>query len=195
MMYDIKKAEERILEYCAGCAREGGHSPEEIACALMSEPGVLRMHGPEHHFLTAAALCAAWCGERRDDARPRLERLRVRCSQIPAGVCGYYGVCGNTLAAGAFLSELLGATYLSGTEWQIINNFTARVQSGVAASCTRGPRCCKRTTLAAISSAVSALEELTGVALPRPERIKCSFQAMNSECIGKDCIFCDGIPG
>lgn len=54
----------------------------------------------------------------------------------------------------------------------MVNNFTARVQSGVAASCTRGPRCCKRTTLAAISAAASALAELTGVALPRPERIK-----------------------
>ncbi|MGI6026149.1 MAG: DUF5714 domain-containing protein [Candidatus Scatomorpha sp.] len=191
----MKKAEERILEYCAERALGDAAAPEDIACALMNEPGVLRMHGPEHHFLTAASLCAAWCAERRDDARPRLERLRVRCAQIPAGVCGYYGVCGDTLAAGAFLSEILGATYLSGTEWQVVNNFTARVQSGVAASCTRGPRCCKRTTLAAISSAVSALSELTGAALPRPERIKCTFRAMNSQCIGKDCIFCDGIPG
>ncbi len=195
MMYDMKKAEERILEYCAERAREDAVPPEDIACALMNEPGVLRMHGPEHHFLTAASVCAAWCAVRRDDARPRLERLRVRCAQIPAGVCGYYGVCGDTLAAGAFLSEILGATYLSGAEWQVVNNFTARVQSGVAASCTRGPRCCKRTTLAAISAAASALAELTGVALPRPERIKCTFRAMNSQCIGKDCIFCDGIPG
>lgn len=136
-MYDMKKAEERILEYCAERAREDAVPPEDIACALMNEPGVLRMHGPEHHFLTAASLCAAWCAVRRDDARPRLERLRVRCAQIPAGVCGYYGVCGDTLAAGAFLSEILGATYLSGAEWQVVNNFTARVQSGVAASCTR----------------------------------------------------------
>lgn len=145
MMYDMKKAEERILEYCAERALGDAAAPEDIACALMNEPGVLRMHGPEHHFLTAASLCAAWCAERRDDARPRLERLRVRCAQIPAGVCGYYGVCGDTLAA--------------------------------------------------ISSAVSALSELTGAALPRPERIKCTFRAMNSQCIGKDCIFCDGIPG
>ena len=176
-MYDMKKAEERILEYCAERAREDAVPPEDIACALMNEPGVLRMHGPEHHFLTAASLCAAWCAVRRDDARPRLERLRVRCAQIPAA------------------SEILGATYLSGAEWQVVNNFTARVQSGVAASCTRGPRCCKRTTLAAISAAASALAELTGVALPRPERIRCTFRAMNSQCIGKDCIFCDGIPG
>ena len=59
MMYDMKKAEERILEYCAERAREDAVPPEDIACALMNEPGVLRMHGPEHHFLTAASLCAA----------------------------------------------------------------------------------------------------------------------------------------
>lgn len=58
-MYDMKKAEERILEYCAERAREDAVPPEDIACALMNEPGVLRMHGPEHHFLTAASLCAA----------------------------------------------------------------------------------------------------------------------------------------
>ena len=71
MMYDMKKAEERILEYCAERAREDAVPPEDIACALMNEPGVLRMHGPEHHFLTAASLCAAWCAVRRDDAGPR----------------------------------------------------------------------------------------------------------------------------
>ena len=62
-MYDMKKAEERILEYCAERAREDAVPPEDIACALMNEPGVLRMHGPEHHgivpcvLLTACANC------------------------------------------------------------------------------------------------------------------------------------------
>ena len=188
MMYDMKKAEERILEYCAERAREDAVPPEDIACALMNEPGVLRMHGPEHHFLTAASLCAAWCAVRRDDARPRLERLRVRCAQIPAGVCGYYGVCGDTLAAGAFLSEILGATYLSGAEWQVVNNFTARVQSGVAASCTRGPRCCKRDAYISLETAVDYIRERFGVRLEKDD-IRCEFRPQNAQCLGERCPF------
>ena len=59
-MYDMKKAEERILEYCAERAREDAVPPEDIACALMNEPGVLRMHGPEHHTMVGAALLTAY---------------------------------------------------------------------------------------------------------------------------------------
>jgi len=188
MAYDANAAERLIL---ARCAETESASPVEIALALMHRPEI-RMHGPEHHLLTAASLCAAWCavtGERREE---HLERLRARCALIHPGVCGYYGVCGDTLAAGAFLSEMLDADYLSGREWKTINEFTARMQRAAADAGSRGPRCCKRTTLAVLLAAPDALAELTGIRLAGAAYSACEFRPNNPQCIGSACRFCGG---
>ena len=92
------------------------------------------------HFLTAAVLSTAWYYSRGEDPAEHLEKLRQRCAKIPPAVCGYYGVCGDTLGAGAFLSEALEASYLSKESWATVNRFTARVQAGIGAAGETGPR-------------------------------------------------------
>ena len=167
-----------IEAFCAGAEET---DPLVLAEALMRRPEI-RFHGPEHHYLTAAVLSSVWCRKHGEPPEPHLKRLRARCAQIPPGVCGYFGVCGNTMAAGAALSELLGVTYLSGENWKRLNAFTARVQRGIADSCGRGPRCCKRTTFAALLAAYELLEL-------REPGFRCPFSGGNPQCIGTQCVF------
>ena len=184
-MFSMNECESKIIEYCLS---HSSLSPIALAREIM-ERDIVRLHGPEHHFLTAAVLSTAWYYSRSQSPAEHLEKLRQRCAKIPPAVCGYYGVCGDTLGAGAFLSEALEASYLSKESWATVNRFTARVQAGIGAAGETGPRCCKRTTFAAIAAAISALDELLGLNLPGEEEIYCGFFGKNSQCIGKDCAF------
>ena len=210
-MFVITASHEEILRRAGAYV---GTDPLEPALGLMRD-GVVRFHGPEHHYLTAACLCAAWCnalGEDKrehlerhyltaaclcaawcnalgEDKREHLERLLSRCARIPPAVCGYYGVCGDSMAAGACASELLGANYLSGESWQRVNELTARTQAAIAASCKRGPRCCKRTTFAAIIAASGWIRGTLGIDIAVREGFRCPFHSENKQCLGRGCGF------
>ena len=184
-MFVITSSHEEILRRAGAYV---GTDPLEPALGLMRD-GVVRFHGPEHHYLTAACLCAAWCNALGEDKREHLERLLSRCSQIPPAVCGYYGVCGDSMAAGACASEMLGASYLSSESWKRVNELTSRTQAAIAASCTRGPRCCKRTTFAVLLAAPRYLRRELGVGLAVREGFACPFSAGNRGCLGRDCAF------
>lgn len=163
------------------CGESEETDPLALAETLMRRPEI-RFHGPEHHYLTAAVLAAVWCRRRGEPVEPHLRRLRTRCGQIPPGVCGYFGVCGDTMAAGAALSDLLGVTYLSREDWKRLNAFTARAQGRIAGSCQRGPRCCKRSTFAVLSASYELLEL-------REPGFRCRFSGENPQCIGTQCAF------
>ena len=64
-----------------------------------------------------------------------------------------------------------------------------RTQSAIAASCTRGPRCCKRTTFAVLAAASAWLRDTLGVPVAARGGLECPFYARNSECLGRDCVF------
>lgn len=184
-VFNIAEAHERIYAYCLAYA---GRDALECALELM-RTDALRFHGPEHHYLTAASLCAAWCNAIGADKAAYLENLKSRCARIPPAVCGYYGVCGDSMAAGACASEMMGASYLSDESWQRVNELTSRTQAAIAASCTRGPRCCKRTTFAVIIAASEWIHDTLGVDIAVHEGFKCGFFAENKQCLGKDCLF------
>lgn len=184
-VFNIAEAHERIYAHCLAYA-----GSDALECALeLMRTDALRFHGPEHHYLTAASLCAAWCNAIGADKAAHLENLKSRCARIPPAVCGYYGVCGDSMAAGACASEMMGASYLSDESWQRVNELTSRTQAAIAASCTRGPRCCKRTTFAVIIAASEWIHDTLGVDVAVHEGFKCGFFAENKQCLGKDCLF------
>lgn len=184
-VFNIAEAHERIYAHCLAYA-----GSDALECALeLMRTDALRFHGPEHHYLTAASLCAAWCNAIGADKAAHLENLKARCARIPPAVCGYYGVCGDSMAAGACASEMMGASYLSDESWQRVNELTSRTQAAIAASCTRGPRCCKRTTFAVIIAASEWIHDTLGVDIAVHEGFKCGFFAENKQCLGKDCLF------
>ena len=184
-VFNIAEAHERIYAHCLAYA-----GSDALECALeLMRTDALRFHGPEHHYLTAASLCAAWCNAIGADKAAHLENLKSRCARIPPAVCGYYGVCGDSMAAGACASEMMGASYLSDESWQRVNELTSRTQAAIAASCTRGPRCCKRTTFAVIIAASVWIHDTLGVDVAVHKGFKCGFFAENKQCLGKDCLF------
>ena len=184
-VFNIAEAHERIYAHCLAYA-----GSDALECTLeLMRTDALRFHGPEHHYLTAASLCAAWCNAIGADKAAHLENLKSRCARIPPAVCGYYGVCGDSMAAGACASEMLCASYLSDESWQRVNELTSRTQAAIAASCTRGPRCCKRTTFAVIIAASEWIHDTLGVDVAVHKGFKCGFFAENKQCLGKDCLF------
>lgn len=181
-IFTIKERESAILEACLNIKKI---DPVDIALDLMKRD-FIRMHGPEHHFLTAASLATAYCNFLQKDSRQILEKLQVRCSKIMPAVCAYYGVCGNVLAAGAVISVLLNSTYLSKFEWQVTQKVATVAQMEVSKLC--GPRCCKSTTLTVLHAAVKELNEKMGVDLPYTAVKNCSFSNTNQTCHGTNCV-------
>lgn len=174
-----------IMEQCIA-----SHSRNPIAIAEQLMRGsMIRMHGPEHHYLTAAALCTAWCRTKGLMVEEHIHHLKSRCELIQPAVCGYYGICGTVMGVGAAYSEMMGVTYLSNVQWQRLNAFTAYVQQAIADSCITGPRCCKRTTFSALEAAVRWLAEQDVVHLECPTLVRCTFTEDNPTCIHGGCVY------
>ncbi len=181
--FSIQNAETVIKEYCL---KSNEINPVAMALELMKSP-MIRLHGPEHHYLTSAVLAAAYLNEKNLPKDEMLEQLKIRSRKIPPAVCGYYGVCGDVMAAGTFASAVLGTTYMSGKDWLDTAKFSLKCLTEVSNS--MGPRCCKRTTIAALMAAVDAIEELFDVKLEKPERYSCTYSRTNEDCIGSKCSY------
>ena len=181
--FSIQNAETVIKEYCL---KTNEINPVAMALELMKSP-MIRLHGPEHHYLTSAVLAAAYCNAKKLPKVEMLEQLMIRNRKIPPAVCGYYGVCGDVMAAGAFASTVLGTTYMSGKEWQDAAKMSLKCLTEVSKS--MGPRCCKRTTIAVLMAAVDAIEELFEVKLEKPDKYICTYNRVNEDCIGSNCRY------
>ncbi|HJJ35753.1 MAG TPA: DUF5714 domain-containing protein [Methanocorpusculum sp.] len=169
------------------CLHTSSTNPIEIADLIMQSPAI-HMHGPEHHVLVGSALLAAYAnaGGTIDRARA-LDMIQARGSKIPGGFCGYAGSCGAALSAGIFLSVALGTTPLSDENWARGMRLTAACLSAIAE--LGGPRCCKRDTFVAMQTTAAFLERELSVHLDIPERIACTFSALNHECLQDRCPF------
>ena len=169
-------------------AGEGSsRNPMEIATEMMKNPGI-PMHGPEHHYLVAASLLAAYANAGgRADRSKALHRILERARNVPGGICGMWGSCGAGISTGIFWSVITGATPLSQKEWSQANGLTAKSLARIAAH--GGPRCCKRNSYLAIMQGAAAIEEQLGVSLELPREIACEFSRRNQECKKAACLF------
>ena len=162
-------------------------NPVFIATEIMENP-YINMHGPEHHYLVAAALLAAYKNAGGQfDFDKALKNAKQRAEKVPGGVCGIWGSCGAGISTGIFISVLTGATPLSQIEWSLANQITSR--SLLAISENGGPRCCKRNTYLAIIQAVEFAEEHFNIAMELPERILCRFSHRNKQCKNEKCLY------
>ena len=168
------------------CLSYRGTSPFTLAEVIMNKEN-MRIHGPEHHYLTGAVLMTCYKNATGKSINAEdLEQIMIRADKIPPGVCGYYGVCGDTMAAGAFLSIVKGTTYLSGESWGNANKLSAYCQREV--SRCPGPRCCKRTTFSVLKAASDYLAEYEAVKLNIPENFYCTYSKDNESCLGSECV-------
>lgn len=174
------------------CGNTGAASPVAMALQLMSNP-VVKMHGPEHHFLVAAVLLAAILNQRGADkgvVAEKLKEARNRAEEVKGGFCGFQGACGAAIGAGIFMSLVTGATPLSDRERKLSNLITADCLRAIAENC--GARCCKRESFLAIMTAVEFVRRELGIDLPIEEPPKCTFTGLNRECPRGRCGFFGG---
>ena len=169
------------------CGEAKGRDPYLIARELMLHPAV-HMHGPENHVLIGSALLAACrnCGW-EFDLPEALATMRERGSQLPGGICGFWGCCGAAVSAGIFLSIVTGGTPLNAASRKMSNLLTSECLKETSAY--SGARCCKRDGFLALRTAVTFVAEHYGFRMELPEKIICSFSQRNTECIKNDCPF------
>lgn len=162
-------------------------NPVVIATEMMQNPHI-NMHGPEHHYLVAAALLAAYKNVGGQiDLQKALQSALQRAKRVPGGICGMWGSCGAGIATGIFVSVITGATPLSEAEWSLANHITSRGLAAIAAN--GGPRCCKRNTYLAITQAVEFVKEQFNLEMKVLEQITCQFASRNKQCRLEKCLY------
>ena len=162
-------------------------NPIEIATEMMKYPAI-NMHGPEHHYLVAASLLAAYKNAGVSvDIEEDLQKILQRAENVPGGICGMWGSCGAAISTGIFISVITGATPLSEKEWSYANKMTSNSLNIISEN--GGPRCCKRNSYIAIKLAVEFIKELFNISLELPEQIVCNFSYRNDQCRLTDCLF------
>jgi hypothetical protein len=169
------------------CLATESTDPLEIARTLMRHPQVA-LHGPEHHFLVAAALAAAHANARGTPSeKARLvAEARRRSEPLGGGFCGFQGACGAAVGVGIYTSLATGATPLATEGWALANGATAKALGALAR--VGGPRCCKRTSFLALLAAVQYARAHLGVVMGgRGEA--CEHSELNAECIRARCPF------
>lgn len=170
------------------CLTSRSTAPIELAARIMASP-LVKMHGPEHHFLVPAVLLSAYCNAVgvSDEEKSRLiETARRRAEDVKGGFCGFLGSCGAGMGTGMFISLITGATPYSRSEWGLANRMTAESLQSISEH--GGPRCCKRDTFLALLSAASFLRARMSVDLEAGNP-RCVWSARNKECRSEECPF------
>jgi hypothetical protein len=150
---------------------------------------VVKMHGPEHHFLLPAVLITSYYNIKKNyrEKDMKLKEARLRASTILGGFCGSHGDCGAAVGTGIFISLITNSTPLSIEGWKLSNLMTAKSLHIIANR--GGPRCCKRNTYLAILEAVKFLKQNFGVVMHIRKDIRCEFNDFNEECLKEKCQF------
>ena len=162
-------------------------NPVEIAAEIMKNAAI-SMHGPEHHYLVAASLLAAYKNAGGHlDLGDALQSALQRAKKVPGGVCGFWGSCGAGISTGIFISIITEATPLSENPWSLANRMTSLSLAVIAEN--GGPRCCKRNTNIAICQAAAFIKEFFGIAFELPQRITCEFSHRNDQCRKNKCLY------
>ena len=168
------------------CFHSSSQNPIDIMEEMMSMPSC-HMHGPEHHIMVGSALLTAYKNAGGDiDLKPALYEMQKRGSQVPGGVCGFWGACGAGISAGIYVAIALKSTPLAKEAWGLSNQMTARALEAIGKN--GGPRCCKRDSYLAIMEAVRFTSEELGVKM-KLGQFSCSRSHLNNQCRQEECPF------
>lgn len=170
------------------CLNSNSINSMDMALELMKHP-MIKMHGPEHHFLVPAVLLTSYANKvgENNEKRSLLKECNKRSKNVLGGFCGFYGACGAGIGCGIYMSLILDATPLSKSDWGLANLITAKALENI--SSFGGPRCCKRDSFVAIETAIDFTSKNLGVDLDKIENLKCGFNNINKECLSNKCKF------
>jgi hypothetical protein len=145
----------------------------------------LPFHGPWHHGLTGAILLQALKNNGYPIGADRVAEALRRGLMIPAGACGFLGVCGAGAGAGLAVAMVCRSTPFCDDERRaglLVNAEALRRVSKAG-----GPRCCALSTYLALQLGTRKLAE-HGYQLPHRKLGGCCVRhAKNPQCHGKRC--------
>ena len=145
------------------------------------------MHGQEHHVLVGASLLTAYKNVGGDiDLNESIKEMIKRASKVPGGICGYWGSCGAAISAGIFVSIITNSTPLTTKAFSQSNMMTSKALANIAIN--GGPRCCKRDSYIAISTAIDYIYEEFNIQMERKD-INCEYSNINKQCVHENCPF------
>ena len=180
---------ENMKEAYELCLSETSRDPIAILERLMSLP-FCRMHGPEHHVLTGAALLTAYRNAGGEIDLPKaLEELYKRAAAVPGAACGFWGACGACISTGQFFSIVTGSGPLAQEPWGKCIQMTAKALSSLAE--VGGPRCCKRDSYLSILAAVDHTAQQLNIHMEKTVPV-CTRSHLNQQCIQSRCPFYGG---
>lgn len=188
---EIRDFYSAIEETCTEVFRSGERlTPIQLLERLMDLPG-LPMHCPPHHYIMPALLLTLAAQELNTEEKrftKQLHTARQRALAVPGGFCGNCGNCGAAVGVGIFVSVFTGTTPRSREHWADCNRATGKALLEIAS--VDGPRCCKRNSFLALCSAVDTANEVLGLHLEKPDRIRCRYFMHNSDdCRREGCPF------
>ena len=163
--------------------------PIKMAVELMGSP-LIKMHGPEHHFLVPGVLLAAYANLTslpKQDLVKQLAQARKRAEVVPGGFCGFMGACGAAIGTGIFLRIITRSPPTSKESWGQSNLLTSESLRAIAEH--GGPRCCKRDSFLALLTAVDFVHNLFDIDWQVHKPVTCKFSGLNKECLYQDCPF------
>lgn len=169
------------------CLKSTQNNPIALAMEIMASPAI-KMHGPEHHFITPAVLLTAIANHTGDrtDLEKKIEQAEALAIKNAPTCSWHLGTCGAALGASIFLMLWRGLDPDNPSSWDEGNIIVANSLKRIAQ--LGSPRCCKRDTYVAIEETVEYLKEKYNITLPISEA-KCNFSLRNRSCKREDCIY------
>lgn len=191
---------ERVMEemddptaWVAGlCEASDGTCPSDLLEEVMADPRC-DAFDPIHHFIVGAVLLTCYRnalgGADRDERlQADLEELRQRSAIVPGAACAYWGVCGAAASAGMAHAIIRGNEPLRKEGWSDGQSMVAGILDEIAKA--GAPRCCKRDSRIAVTSAARAFNNLFGCGMQASGTLPlCKTMPKNTVCLGSACPY------
>ena len=163
---------------------------EEVIEALRGQwtaSAELPFHGPWHHAILPAVLITALRNNGYTFNEKDIREAFLRGAKIPAGACGFCGVCGAGTGLGIAISIVERSNPFRDSERT--HAFEAATKANERIGKLGGPRCCRLSSYMSLGLAKPLLQELN---LPLPEAKligRCKIHSLNAQCHGQKCPY------
>ncbi len=147
----------------------------------------LPFHGPWHHGIVPSVIIQALENNGYEFTEKDVKEAFNRGLKIPAGACGFCGVCGG----GSGLGIAIGIVKKSNPflDKQRSKAFEAAKKANERIGKLGGPRCCRLSAYTALDQAHKILDEMDYV-LPRSKVIgRCKIWELNNSCHMERCPY------
>ena len=169
------------------CLNTNDNDPIRIARKIMHDD-LIKMHGPEHHFIDGASLLCAIYNVKKDfDLEMALNNLALRSEKMPGAIWGSWGLCGAVASVSSAMSVLHHTTPLTSDDYykdhMELSSLILKKMSEIG-----GPRCCKRHAYLALETAIDYVKDKYDIVLGKSKTI-CEFKANNPTCLKDKCPY------